>query len=247
MQDNPRILVINPNTSVGMTSDIDEMAKSVSTRAEVQTMSPTWGPLTIESEADSAVAALAVTELIWTHRDDFDGFVIACFDDPGLAASRSIVSKPVIGIAQAAAEVARVLGGPWGVIAVRDGVIHRVQATLSGYGLDMARTDVAAIGGTVAGLADGAVTSKFLAAGEKLVAAGATSIILACAGFGVHARALRRTLNVPVLDGSACAVETVIALLELAKAGLVTFNGQVEQSTRVTGARPPRIAWQAEE
>ena len=51
-----------------------------------------------------------LSEIIKGDREEHaDAFIIACFGDPGLLAAKEVTEKPVIGIAQAAFTVAKMI------------------------------------------------------------------------------------------------------------------------------------------
>src|SRR5438046_4693977 len=114
-----RILVINPNTSEGMTRDIhEEAARYARPGTEIETRPPAWGPWSIEGHYDDIVAAAATLEVVRKRSDDFDGVVIACFGDPGLFACREVSPVPVVGIAEAAMLTACTVAHRFSVVTV---------------------------------------------------------------------------------------------------------------------------------
>ena len=87
-----RLLVINPNTTLSMTRTIGEAAMAVAgPGTEIVARSPKMGPVSIEGHYDEAVATLGVIDEVRKgEAEGFDGYVIACFGDPGLAAAREV-------------------------------------------------------------------------------------------------------------------------------------------------------------
>ena len=60
-------------------------------------------PVSIEGHYDEAVSVIGLLEEIHAgEAQGVDGYVIACFGDPGLRAAREIAKGPVLGIAEAA-------------------------------------------------------------------------------------------------------------------------------------------------
>ena len=98
-----RILLINPNSTDSMTQT---MAKAVQpVLAEGSKLLPVtapYGPESIEGYYDEVFAVPPMLEAIRAHEGEFDGVVVACFDDTGVDAARTITRKPVVGICQAA-------------------------------------------------------------------------------------------------------------------------------------------------
>src|SRR6478736_1337521 len=113
-----RIRVINPNTTWSMTRLIGECASAVaSAGVTVEAVSPTMGPASIESHYDEALAVPGLlAEIARGEAEGVDGYVIACFGDPGLYAARELARGPVIGIAEAAIQAAGHLGRGFSVV-----------------------------------------------------------------------------------------------------------------------------------
>src|SRR6478672_12790093 len=113
-----QIRVINPNTTWSMTRLIGECASAVaSTGVTVEAVSPAMGPASIESHYDEALSVPGIlAEITRGEADGVDGYVIACFGDPGLEAARELAGGPVIGIAEAAMHTASFLGRGFSVV-----------------------------------------------------------------------------------------------------------------------------------
>lgn len=132
-----RILVVNPNTSEEMTRDIGEEARRYARPGtEIETVCPAWGPRSIEGHHEEALAALATLETIRERADTFDGVVIACFGDSGLAAAREVSPVPVLGIAEAAMLLACTVAHRFSVVTVLPRVKPMLESTVRLHGLE---------------------------------------------------------------------------------------------------------------
>ena len=89
------IKVINPNTTWAMTEKIGDCARSVAAAGTmIDAVSPTMGPASIESHYDEALSVPGVLdEIAKGERDGVDGYVLACFGDPGLDAARELAGR----------------------------------------------------------------------------------------------------------------------------------------------------------
>ena len=100
--------IVNPNATHAMTESVAQTACMVAapgTRIDARTN--TSGPLSIEGSVDGAMAVPGMLELMRAaEAEGADAHVIACFDDTGLDAARSLLSAPVIGIGEAGARAA---------------------------------------------------------------------------------------------------------------------------------------------
>lgn len=118
-----KIKIINPNTTWTMTEDIAIAGKKFARPdTEVYAVSPSTGPESIESMYDEYLAVPGVlSEIIKGDREEnADAFIIACFGDPGFLAAKEVTDKPVVGIAQAAYTVARMVAPNFSVVYVLD-------------------------------------------------------------------------------------------------------------------------------
>ncbi len=114
-----KILVVNPNTSSAMTEAIARAARQAARAGtEVDCVSPDFGSRLIEGHAEEATAAAATLEAIARECDRDEAFVIACFGDPGLAASRELADVPVIGIAEAAMHLSCLVAHRFSIVSV---------------------------------------------------------------------------------------------------------------------------------
>ena len=112
------IKVINPNTTASMTEKIGDCARTVAAVGTIiDAVNPAMGPASIESHYDEALAVPGLLdEIAKGEREGVDGYVIACFGDPGLDAARELAVGPVVAIAEAAMRTATFLGRGFSVV-----------------------------------------------------------------------------------------------------------------------------------
>src|SRR6202021_2199576 len=132
-----RILVINPNKSVAMTEKIGAAARAVAAPGtEIVAVNPADGPVSIEGYYDEAFSVPGVlTEIAKGEASGVAAHIIACFDDTGLEAARSLASVPVIGIGEAAFHLASMLGHRFSVVTTLSRSIAAIETNLMKYGL----------------------------------------------------------------------------------------------------------------
>jgi allantoin racemase len=211
-----RILVINPNTTTAMTDQIVAAACRVAAPdVEVVGTTVEMGPAAIESYIDESFAAVEVVRAI-ACEPRFDGYVIACTNDPGLYAARELVSAPVVGIGEASLLQATLLAPTFAVLTTLARAEQQVWQQLRAYGLAQRCVWVGATGVGVletasseASVADAMVTAGRIAVEQHH----AEAIALGCAGMADVVRALRDALDVPVIDGVGAAVSLVDGLV----------------------------------
>ena len=133
-----RIKIINPNTTWSMTEKIGACARAVAhAGTEIVAVSPAMGPVSIESHYDEALAVPGLLQEIASgERDGFDGYVIACFGDPGLQAARELARGPVVGIAEAAMHMASMVGSRFSVVTTLGRTMGQAWHLAEIYGME---------------------------------------------------------------------------------------------------------------
>ena len=212
------IRVINPNTSRAMTAAIGRTAREVAAPAvSIEAVCPSMGPASIESHYDEALALPGILSVVTAGESaGVDGYVIACFGDPGLAAAREIARGPVVGIAEAAMHLATFLGRSFSVVTTLSRTVGTTWDLAYSYGFGRACAGVHASDIPVLDLdsADArASIAKTCAAAKE--ADGCDVIVLGCAGMTDLTASLSGELGIPVIDGVAAAVKTVESLIAL--------------------------------
>ena len=155
-----RILIINPNTTNKMTQSIDQTIQNHAPQfVTAKTINPEFGPESIEGFFDEAFSVPGLLHELERHKD-WDGFVIACFDDTGLDAARCLVSGPVVGIGEAAFHMASLLAHKFSVITTLARSIPVIEQNLFKYGLDRRCASVQASGIGVLELEGNAIEAK---------------------------------------------------------------------------------------
>lgn len=213
-----RILVVNPNTTVSMTALIGECARAgIGPGVAVDAVNPASGPVSLESHFDEAIAVPHLLDVLQRERDTYDGFVIACFGDPGLHAAREIVPGPVVGIAEAAMRTAAYLSRRLSVVTTLPRVINHTWSIARDYGLADLVGGIHACEIPVVDLeTDPKAYATILAACRDALAADRSeAIILGCAGMADLCARLSEELDVPVIDGVAAATAEVEKLVRL--------------------------------
>jgi allantoin racemase len=213
-----RILVINPNTTASMTRKIGAAAKgAASIGSEIIAVNPDSGPPSIEGYYDEA---LSLSGLLGEMRNapGMDAYIIACFDDSGLEAARSLTEAPVIGIGEAAFHMATLIAGAFSVVTTLNRSVPAIEQNLQKYGLarrcaNVRASEVAVLDLEVPGSDARSRVSQEI--GRAVREDGAEAIVLGCAGMADLARALSLEHGIPVLDGVVCAVKLCEGLVSL--------------------------------
>jgi allantoin racemase len=222
-----KIAVINPNTTASMTATIADAARRVAhADTVIEAITSSMGPVSIEGYYDEvfAIPGLLV-EIARAERDGADAVVIACFDDTGLDAARSLASIPVIGICEAAVSATAFIAQRFTIVTTMERSRLPVEHLVHRYGMG-SRCKVRAADVPVLSLEDPNSNARDRLRSEISAALKddkAEAIVLGCAGMADLTAALRQEFGVPVVDGVAAAVkqaESLVALgLQTAKRG----------------------------
>ncbi|WP_237477955.1 aspartate/glutamate racemase family protein [Lichenibacterium dinghuense] len=215
-----RIKVINPNSTETMTAGIAAAARAAASPGTVivAATSPS-GPASIEGHYDEAVSVIGLLEEIRAGElQGCDGYVVACFGDPGLLAAREAARGPVLGIAEAAMHAASFLSTGFSIVTTLGRTRIIAEHLLRAYGMDGHCRRVRATELAVLELDDPASDARGRILDEcrrALDEDGSGAIVLGCAGMADLAADLQRELGVPVIDGVGIAVRFVEALVGL--------------------------------
>ena len=213
-----RMLVINPNTSLSMTEDIKRSAEAYKLPdTELVYVNPDEGPETIETYLDEFLAAIGVLKIIAAERDNYDAFIIACGDDPGLFGAREITDKPVVTIGQAPMLLVPLLGRKFSILGTWSGDEPRSIDKVAKYGLSSLLASVVPSGEGVMGshCDHEGLMARLERMGRKAIEEdGAEVLITTCAGLAGMQKELQERLHVPVLEGISCAVKLAEVLVD---------------------------------
>ncbi|MGI9298373.1 MAG: aspartate/glutamate racemase family protein [Gammaproteobacteria bacterium] len=229
-----KIALINPNSTAGMTRKIAEVARRFAfPGVEILAANPPNTPVSIEGHYDEAASVMGLlAEIKKAEAAGADGYVVACFDDPGLGACREIVAGPVVGICEAAMHFASMLAPSFSVVTTLPRAVPIIEELSRKYGMSHVCKKVRAADIPVLALEEegDAAAQKI---GDEIARAiaedGCESVILGCAGMADLAARLSRRHGLPVLDGVVCALKMCESLVA---AGLRT--------SKINSYAPPR-------
>ena len=215
-----KIRVINPNTSAAMTAAIGAAAASVAAPGTlIEAVQPSFGAPSIEDHHDDVWAAAGVAEQVRAgEAAGTDAYVIACFGDPGLHASRELARGPVIGIAEAAFHMAALLATGFSVVTTLTRTCVIAEHLVMQYGFERKCRGIHGTDIAVLELDDPksqAFERILIRAQQALAQDRSGAIVLGCGGMADLCQALQQRLGVPVIDGVGAAVKLAEGLVGL--------------------------------
>lgn len=220
-----KIKIINPNTTHTVTEAMARIAADiVSPGTAIVAASPQFGPPAIEGFYDEAFAAIGVLDEVRNgDAEGCDGYVIACFGDPGLAAARELTTRPVVGIAEAAMQIAGFLGASFTIISMVERVRPMLDRVVAANAMGERCRSIRMVGIPLLDFDGEGCRALIETCRAAVVEDRAECIVLGSGGLAAYADMIGREVGVPVIDGVAAAVKTVETLVTL---GLATSKRQ---------------------
>lgn len=206
-----RLLIVNPNTSPGVTARIGAAAQAVARPGDsFTTVSAASGPALIVTEADGAAATIGVLAAIARHPGAIDGVILASFGDTGADEVRAAYPDlSVLGIAEAAFAEAGRLDVPFAIVTFAPEVAAPLGETARKHGVADRLLRVATVPGPLhhdpADVAD-TLSAPLLQLCLECVAEGAQAIVLGGGPLAGLAARLAGACPVPVIDGTQSAI-----------------------------------------
>ena len=241
-----RILLLNPNTSPGITALLAAAAcPAAAPGTAVVAMTGTRGVPYIASRTEAAVGAVVVLEMLAEHGTGFDAAIVAAFGDPGLGAARELFPFPVVGLAEAGMLSACMLGGRFGIVTFSQALEAWYGECVAWHGLAgrcagvfASRTGFGTIETVGTEQADALV-----ALAHEAVAGGADVVVLAGAPLSGLAASVRDRIPVPVVDCAVAAVKQAEALVALRPRKAVAGSFRRPGAKPATGMDGPLPDW----
>ena len=199
-----------------MTDKIAIVARAVARPdTEIVAASSQDGPASIQGFLDVATCVPGLLKEVARHKD-VDAIVIACFDDTGLDAVRSLVSVPVLGIGEAAYHAAGMIANKFSVITTLSRSVPGLENNLMRYGLAQKCACVRATEIPVLKLEEGDPATLDKIRSEIRASINedkAEAIVLGCAGMADLMAQLSEEFGLPVIEGVSAGVTFAEALV----------------------------------
>lgn len=242
-----RILLLNPNTSHGLTDRMALAAREVAAMGtEIVTATAPRGVPYIATRAEAVIGGAVALEMLAEQHQDVDAAVIAAFGDPGLGGARELFSIPVIGLAEAGMLTACMLGRSFAIVTFAQALEPWYRECVEWHGLVSRCAGIRALDGSFRSIQDVQEEKEALLvelANRAVREDGADVVVLAGAPLAGLAGKVRERIPVPVIDCVAAAIKQLEALVALRprKAIAGTFRRPDPKPTQ--GLTPTLAAW----
>lgn len=242
-----KILVLNPNTSKGVTDKIEAVARrAASGETNLEFVTAAYGVPYIATRTEAVIGAQVALEVLAERSGEFDAAVIAAFGDPGIGAVREMFDLPVVGLAEASMLMACPLGRNFSIVSFSSRLEAWYRECVQWHGmenrlasirmLDTPFSDVSNVQEEMEDmLVDLAETAVREDQAEVIITAGAP-----LAGLASH---VRDRISVPVVEGVAASIKLAEAMCALNPRKPVTgsFRRPAEKKTSGLSATLSRL------
>ncbi len=226
------LLLINPNTTASITALVLKHAKRFAARGTtLRAVTGAFGPRYIASRIGYAIAGHAAVDALASDTKRKDAVVLACFGDPGLAALKEVSRVPVVGMAEASILQASAIGKRFSIVTGGERWRPMLEEFVASQGMSARLASVRTVAPTGADIARNPKSALVLLAKSCTACAredGADVVILGGAGLAGLAGKLKSSVDVPLLDGLACAISMAEALAKQRPAAARTMPAPVE-------------------
>lgn len=232
-----RILVLNPNTSEGITARLMAAGSdAASPGTELVPLTAPRGVPYIATRAEAQIGGAIALEMLAEHHASVDAAIIAAFGDPGLLGARELFDLPVVGMAEAAMLSACMLGRRFAIVTFARALGPWYEECVDMHGLRGRLAGIRMLDDAFASVSDVQDEKEALLvalANRAVTEDEADVVILAGAPLAGLAARVRDRIPVPVVDQMAAAVKQAEGLVALntRKATAGTFRRPDAKST----------------
>ena len=212
----PEIGVINPVTPEKFVEVDQSYLNDVLPDSNITVKSIEKGPKSVETEFLQSFALKEIVKVINSNKDDFDGFLINCFADPGVEAARRVTDKPVFGCGEPSMHLASLLGHKFGLITVKNSQ-RIIEDNIRKYGLNKNLALMEQIDLSVLELDEnpGKVVKKVSKKEERIRQSGGEVILLGCTGMASIKSRLKNELTLPLVEPLHASARMLNSIIEL--------------------------------
>jgi allantoin racemase len=214
-----RLLLINPNTSPGITDKLHGVAKAATASGTVlvSATAPRGVPY-IATRTDAVIGAVVALEMLASHEGTFDAAIIGAFGDPGLGGARELFSVPIVGLAEAGMLSACMLGRTFSVITFSNALVPWYEECIAWHGLEKRCSSVRSLNEGFSTIEDvqHEKEQRLIDLANRVSSEdGADVVVVGGAPLSGLAETIKDQVNVPMVDCVVASVKLAEALVAL--------------------------------
>jgi Asp/Glu/hydantoin racemase len=215
-----RILLVNPNITEAVTSAMaDEGRRHASPGTSIVSTTAAFGASYVATRPEAVIAGHAVLDAVASFGEPVDAVVVAAFGDPGLAAAKELFDVPVVGITEAALLTAWTLGRRIGIVCMSPRLATWYRECAEAHGLAARLVGVRSLPAAPVDVSRAREQTRdaMTELCKQVVGSDGAEVVIVGGGpLTGLARDLAGDVDVPLLDGVACAVVLAESLVRLA-------------------------------
>ncbi|WP_252349311.1 aspartate/glutamate racemase family protein [Ochrobactrum sp. BTU1] len=218
MSSSPRILLINPNSTVATTEMMLNIARRTAQgRLELDMATADRSPSMIVNEVQLQASAAQVIEIATREAPNYDGIIVSAYGDPGVVALQNRLAIPVIGICEASMIEAGQNGRKFGVATVTPDLADAIAARADWLGYAQTYTGIRCTHGDPEQLAgnNDLLCKELAKAVNDCLQDDADAVIIGGGPLGEAAEFLRTWFEIPIIAPISAAVELMISASQL--------------------------------
>lgn len=202
--DPTRILVVNPNTSNGVTEAVTNALSALAPKhMHLTGVTGRFGAQIVSTEAEDVIAAYAALDLVARHARGCDAIIMGISFDTGLRAVQSVVPMPVVGITEAALHLATAGGRRVSILFFGEPSRGLYESVIAGYDIHPVSFHAIELTSVSDYLTPNAQDQAAITAAQAAISQGAEAIVICGAAIVGMAARLQAAVSVPLYDGCA--------------------------------------------
>lgn len=192
-------LLINPNSSYEMTSNLKELvSKFTLDNIEIEVIGMKDTPEFIGSKETIAESFNSVKETILENKDKFDLFILACHLDPNLQKLRDETKQTILGIGECSLLFCKMLGKRFSIVGSSERTVELKNDMVSRYGAEDGLDYI----GYPDKESSNSLVERLSDASKKVINNyNSDAIVLGCAGFVDFDSYIESKINRDVING----------------------------------------------
>ena len=193
-----KLCVLNPVEPEELRRGDQELINDIFPDLNITVEAIKEGPKSIETRVKEAIVIPEMINLLKEIKNEYDGFVINCFVDPGLDTLKELTDKPVLGCGKTSFHTALTFKNEFSILTVKPAV-PQIKENLEKYGLNenlrsLISTEIPVL--ELENSKDQLIELLY----EENIERDTEILILGCTGMAMIANEMKKEIEMPVLE-----------------------------------------------